>query len=242
MTKKDDIVQRLSLMHCNCAYATSLSESSTQGVNTVSKVQLIPEGLLWPSVYALHWACDIRVQGGARVKLELLQDSIDLIDPSAFKLNENDVYVHCGGTVVITLEEESAPIIDLRYASNDPVHSVYIKNAVLDLERLGLSFGGNASGSSGIKNHEGLDTLTHEVVEDTYQEVIRVDGRVTSIVYYTDSGKSNKIRETNIIRTSGKISEIEIIQYDSNGQEKYTYTGVLTRSLGKVVGIDWSKV
>lgn len=87
--------------------------------------------------------------------------------------------------------------------------------------------------------HETLDTLRHEVAEDSHQQITRAGGLVTNITWWTDSGETTKIREVDITRTSGKVSSIVIKQYDGTGTLKTTLTGTVTRVSGKVDSIDW---
>jgi len=92
-----------------------------------------------------------------------------------------------------------------------------------------------------ITGHRSLDQLVHEIAEDTYCEIGRTDGRVSSVIYYTDSDKSIKIREINYTRTSGRISQIAITHYNSEGNPitGETYTGLITRSEGRIQSISW---
>lgn len=100
------------------------------------------------------------------------------------------------------------------------------------------------SGGSGITEgqHEVLDSLIHWLSEDNYQEIVRSGGKVTSVINWTDSGKTTKIREMAITRTAGKVSQMVFIQYDGAGVEKQRMTGVITRTAGKVSSIQWTEV
>ena len=100
-----------------------------------------------------------------------------------------------------------------------------------------------ASSTGGITSsqHRTLDQLVHEIAEDSYCEIERTAGRVSSVVYYTDSGKGTKIRSIEYIRTAGRISGVVVKQYDSGGNviTGETLTGTITRSGGRVSSIDW---
>lgn len=87
--------------------------------------------------------------------------------------------------------------------------------------------------------HETLDSLVHELSETSYMEVTRVLGKVTHVIFWTDVGKTTKIRETAIQRSGGKVSQIDFIQYNSSGTEKQRLTGVITRTSGQVSSIAW---
>lgn len=79
-------------------------------------------------------------------------------------------------------------------------------------------------GGSGITEaeHEVLDTLTHQVVETSFDEITRnAKGQITNLTVWTDAGKTTKIRETIYERVCGKISKITEIQYNVSGIELY---------------------
>jgi len=101
------------------------------------------------------------------------------------------------------------------------------------------------TGGSGITEgqHEALDTLVHEVAEDAYLEVVRSGGKVVDMIYWTDSGKTVKIRETNITRSAGKVSQIVRKHYDGAGViiTGQTLTGTVSRTSGQVSSIDWAE-
>jgi hypothetical protein len=99
----------------------------------------------------------------------------------------------------------------------------------------------SSTGGITATQHRLLDQLVHEIAENSYCEIERTGGRVSSVLYYTDSGKSTKIREINYTRTVGRISQIEVIQYNSGGSPitGETYTGTITRSGGRIQSIDW---
>jgi hypothetical protein len=90
-------------------------------------------------------------------------------------------------------------------------------------------------------SHENLDTLVHNLSEDSYEEVVYSSGKVSNVINWTDSGKTTKIREVALTRTSGKVSQIDLIQYDVSGSEKVRMTGVITRTSGRVSNISWTE-
>lgn len=100
------------------------------------------------------------------------------------------------------------------------------------------------TGGSGITEaeHELLDTLTHWLDETNWQEMVR-DGnnKVTNAIHWETSGKLKKVREVIITRAAGKVSQIDIIQYDSTGVEKQRLVLVIARTGGKVSSIQWTK-
>ena len=98
------------------------------------------------------------------------------------------------------------------------------------------TFGGGGGISEG--QHTGLDTLVHALAEDSDTEVIRTSGRVTSVIVWTDSGHTVKIRETLITRSAGQVATITTKQYDGTGTLKNTLTKTITRASGQVASID----
>lgn len=99
------------------------------------------------------------------------------------------------------------------------------------------------TGGSGITEaeHEVLDTLTHWLDETNWQEMVRSGGKVTNAIHWETSAKLKKIREVIITRATGKVSQIDIIQYDSAGVEKQRLVLVIARTGGKVSSIQWTK-
>lgn len=87
--------------------------------------------------------------------------------------------------------------------------------------------------------HAPLDNLVHDIAENSYFELTRSGGQVTTATYWTDSGKTTKIRETTITRTSGQVSQIVIDQYDPAGVICETLTGTITRTSGQVSSITY---
>lgn len=137
------------------------------------------------------------------------------------------------------LIEEKIILQDDGYTADNPGEAVYKDGAFSMRDSVGAFDPRSGSGLSETQ-HENLDTLVHELAKDRYEEITRSGGVVTNHIVYTDSGKTTKIRETNITRSAGKVSEIEIIQYES-GSEKYTLTGTVARSSGSVSDITWVK-
>jgi len=85
--------------------------------------------------------------------------------------------------------------------------------------------------------HRALDQLVHEIADSSYLEVTRTAGKVSAITYWTDSGKTIKIREVVITRDgNGKVSQTVETQYDAAGAPitGEILTTTITRSGGKV--------
>ena len=104
-----------------------------------------------------------------------------------------------------------------------------------------------SGGSGGIteSQHRALDQLVHEIAETNYYE-ITYDGtytwRTSSEIWWTTSGKTQKIREilyTYDGTTIWKTVTIVIKQYDGTGTLEETLTGTVTYSGVFVDNIDW---
>lgn len=80
--------------------------------------------------------------------------------------------------------------------------------------------------------HEVLDTLTHDIVEDSYEEVSRDPSLlIETVTTWTDNTKTTKIREELITRNAQRlITQIVRIQYDGLGVEKYRLTETISRT------------
>ena len=96
----------------------------------------------------------------------------------------------------------------------------------------------SASGGITESQHRGLDQLTHIISEDSYTEIIRSYGKVLNVTIWTDNSKTTKIREVDLSRTSGKVSQIITKQYDVIGTLIETYTETITRTNGRITSID----
>jgi len=99
----------------------------------------------------------------------------------------------------------------------------------------------SSTGGITASQHRSLDQLVHNIAEDSYCEIERIGGRISSVIYYTDSGKSTKIRSVEYTRTSGRISQIVYKQYDDDGNVIIgeTLTGTITRTSGRTSSIEW---
>lgn len=101
----------------------------------------------------------------------------------------------------------------------------------------------NLRSGSGLteSQHENLDTLVHALAETRFTEVVRFTGQVTDVIEWTDSGKTTKVRETNLTRSGGQVSQIVVKQYDGAGAliTGQTLTGTVSRTGGQITSIDW---
>lgn len=80
-------------------------------------------------------------------------------------------------------------------------------------------------------SHEILNTLTHDIATSHYLELTRdVNRRITHEIYWTDSSKTQKIREFQYTRNSrGHLLTEVKIQYDNAGAVKKTLTTTYQR-------------
>jgi hypothetical protein len=88
---------------------------------------------------------------------------------------------------------------------------------------------------AGLSAHRAHDQLVHRVAEDSHHEIIRSGGKVTGEIWWTDVGKTIKIREVNYTRSEGKVTVEEWKQYDDLSVLLETLTITYTRQAGKVV-------
>lgn len=99
------------------------------------------------------------------------------------------------------------------------------------------------SGGSGITEgqHENLDTLTHLLAESCYEEPTYTDGQVSALTWWTNSGKTTKVREEVYTRSAGQVSQIVIRQFDGAGTlvTAQTITKTVARSNGRIASITW---
>jgi len=86
-------------------------------------------------------------------------------------------------------------------------------------------------------DHKFLDTLLHNINEDSYTEFIYLDNSITDVIIWTNSNKTLKIREENYSYSGNKINQSIITQYDEFGNIKETYTEVYTYSGNKISNI-----
>lgn len=89
--------------------------------------------------------------------------------------------------------------------------------------------------------HDDLDDLVHWLAETNYTEITRSAGKVTNVTAWTDSGKTVKVRELVVTRSAGKVSQLDVIQYDVTGTEKQRLIGVITRSAGRIASVQWTE-
>jgi hypothetical protein len=138
--------------------------------------------------------------------------------------------------------------VALNDASNRDATTVIARNA----DDMTFKDGNNATpvtltdllaSGSGITEpeHEALDTLTHNIAETSYDEIIRTGARVSQIITWDSVAKTTKIREEQITRTLGLPSQADDIQYDASGVEDSRVTEVYGRTGGLITSITRTK-
>lgn len=91
--------------------------------------------------------------------------------------------------------------------------------------------------------HRALDQLVHDVAEDSFEEYLFSGNKVTDIIVWTNSGKTQKIRETIFTYSGLKVSTVTVKQYDGAGvlivgetmTETFTYSGNFVSSIDRVM-------
>jgi hypothetical protein len=85
--------------------------------------------------------------------------------------------------------------------------------------------------------HRALDTLIHDVAEDSYEELTYSGNKVTNITIWTDAGKTLRVREEQITYSGNKISQVVMIQYTAAGTIAEQITETLTYSGNQITSI-----
>lgn len=103
----------------------------------------------------------------------------------------------------------------------------------------------NLRSGTGISEgvHRSLDQLVHEIAEDSFDEFNYTGNRVDSIITWTDSGKTQKIREQTFAYSGNQVTTIVMKQYDGAGTlivgetltETFAYSGSKVISITRVL-------
>lgn len=98
-----------------------------------------------------------------------------------------------------------------------------------------------AGGGISAAQHEALDTLIHLIAENAYEEINYSGDEVASVVVWTDSGKTKKIRETLYTYSGDEVATETVKQYDGTGALDETLTGTYVYSGDDIANITWVK-
>lgn len=82
------------------------------------------------------------------------------------------------------------------------------------------------------------DSLAHNIAENSYSVVERVNNRIDAMRTYTDNSETTKIRETELSRSGNYVSQIVKKQYDETGTLLNTLTLDISRNGGKITSIE----
>lgn len=75
-------------------------------------------------------------------------------------------------------------------------------------------------------------TETETPTGESYTEITRTNNRVSDIIKWTDSSKTQKIREENYTYTDGILTSYTILYYDGSGILNKTETYTINRTNG----------
>lgn len=100
-----------------------------------------------------------------------------------------------------------------------------------------VSSGTTSSGLS-LENHETIDSLVHNLAEDSFISIVRNPANLVTDVNVLTSEGGTLIRSTAITRNSSNlVTGIVENQHDGSGAIIQTITTSITRSGGKVVSL-----
>lgn len=155
-----------------------------------------------------------------------LEDSVDgsqddEMFPSETRPSED--YIVAKGFVLEDSDDHRMEIVDNEVALVDPI------NGVKKLSQIGSGAGSDPY------------NLLFNVAQNNHTEVVRTSGKVSSIIVWTDVSKTQKIRESIITRTLGKVTQVVTNQYDSIGALKETLTQTINRAANQVTSISTVK-
>jgi hypothetical protein len=94
-----------------------------------------------------------------------------------------------------------------------------------------------AGGGIDAYEHRALDQLVHNLAENSFIEVIYSGNKVDSVIAWTDSGKTIKIREEQFVYDGNKIIQAITIQYNAFGVEVERLTEDFTYVANTVVSV-----
>lgn len=100
-----------------------------------------------------------------------------------------------------------------------------------------------ASGGLTLEDHENIDSLVHNISEDTYTEIIRDGGKVTEVDTLTAPAGTD-VRKVLVTRDpNGVVTGTVDIQYNSAGVEiQRLITTINRNSSGTVVSVETEEI
>jgi hypothetical protein len=171
------------------------------------------------------------------LKLEDPTTGGDQIDQFPTELNPLEDHIECAGLVIDDTDNRDEAV--RIYRTGDDMMFMDVNNPTPSTLSDLLAGGG---GGLTEEQHRLLPQSTHWIDQNSYDEVTRSGGKVTSVVTWESPSKVRKIREELITRISGYVSQLVTLNYDGSGVLHETLTEVFTRTSGRVVNIARTRV
>lgn len=139
--------------------------------------------------------------------------------------NEDAIDAH-GYYIQSTTSSDSSTFIG-RDASDNMTFTDGVVGTTYTLSDLAAGGGGGLTEGQ----HEALDSLAHELVENSYDVVTYSGNKISNVTTWTNNSLVTKIREQQLTHSGNKVTQSIEIQYDASGVEKYrivetySYTG-----------------
>lgn len=89
----------------------------------------------------------------------------------------------------------------------------------------------------GLHGNKIMESLSANIAQNSYYEAVRSSGLISTETWWTNSGKTQKIREITYTRTANLVTSIVTRQYNTSGTLVRTYTETVTRTAGLVTSI-----
>lgn len=93
-------------------------------------------------------------------------------------------------------------------------------------------------------SHDTRYSLTHNNLFTSFMEIVRDgSGKVSSVIIWTSSAKTQKVRETILTRDvgTGAVTQVTKKQYDRTGTLVETLTSVVSRSGSQIGSLSITK-
>lgn len=90
---------------------------------------------------------------------------------------------------------------------------------------------------AGVTVPDALDSLAKNIAEDSFDEVVRTGGRITSVITWETPAKIKRIREVAITYEAGRAKVVTEEQYNAGGALKRTLTSTATYSGGLLASV-----
>lgn len=170
------------------------------------------------------------VSGGGQITItdqdgleEAQQDSelVELATDDAFGPGSSTLIIG-DGTSTIPQADVAAFLLTVQWPNTGP-YGLVVRDS-----------SGQAPTGMTESEHEALYTLAHDSVQDGYEEFAYTGPRVTNATLWTSQSKTTKIRETQLVYTGWRVTQMIEIQYDQVGVESYRLTTDITYSGNRI--------